>query len=99
MSNKGGSRPGAGRKSKVDEEKVNTLFLKALKSLYDKNTEDEAKESFIIDLAGTPRGKMFIAEHLFGKPKDVVEQINHNINREPTEAEAKAIAQALINEY
>ena len=78
--NKGGAREGAGRKTKADEQKVNTYFLNALKSLYSKESDDEAKVEFIKDkLLDSQRGQIFIAEHLFGKPKETVDQ-NVNIN-------------------
>jgi len=99
MAGKGGKRVGAGRKSKAEEQKVNTLFLNALKKLYKKDTDDKAKEAFIIDLSESPRGQMFIAEHLFGKPKEIAEIINHNLNREPTKEEAEAIAKGLLEKY
>jgi hypothetical protein len=67
MASKGGYREGSGRKPKADEEKANALFLRALKTIYGKYNDDDAKEAFIISLEATPRGKMFIAEHLFGK--------------------------------
>ena len=67
MASKGGYREGSGRKPKADEEKANALFLRALKTIYGKDNDDDAKEAFIISLEATPRGKMFIAEHLFGK--------------------------------
>jgi len=68
--NNGGHSPkGAGRPKKVDEEKVNALFLVALKRIHNKNEDDEAKVSFIEDLLTFYRGKMFVAEHIFGKPE------------------------------
>ena len=80
MAGKGGKREGAGRKPKADEEKVNNLFITALKELYKKDTEDEAKVSFIKNtLLESQRGQIFVAEHVFGKPKDIVET-THNIN-------------------
>jgi hypothetical protein len=76
----GGAREGAGRKTKADEEKVNTYFLTALKSLYSKENDDEAKVEFIKDkLLDSQRGQIFIAEHLFGKPKETIDQ-NVNIS-------------------
>lgn len=69
--NNGGARKGAGRPSKADEEKVNTIFLKALKELHKKDSDDEAKIAFVKDLYDSQRGQLFIAEHLFGKPKDI----------------------------
>jgi hypothetical protein len=73
MAGKGGARAGAGRKTKADEEKVNFLFVKALKLIYHKDEDDDAKISFIKELAESTRGQIFIAEHIFGKPKDIVD--------------------------
>jgi hypothetical protein len=76
----GGKRPGAGRKPKHDEEKVNNIFNKALMGLYDKDTEEEAKIAFVKEtLMTSQRGQIFIAEHVFGKAKETVDQ-NVNIN-------------------
>ena len=75
----GGARAGAGRKSVAHEQKVNEIFLSALKSINDVETDLEAKQHFAIDLLSFERGKMFVAEHLFGKPKETVET-NHTFN-------------------
>jgi hypothetical protein len=79
MAGKGGAIPGNGRKSKVDEEKVNTLFANALKTFYKVDTDVEAKEKLVHTLLESQRGQIFISEHLFGKPKETVET-THNIN-------------------
>jgi hypothetical protein len=80
MAGNGGARPNAGRKSKADEEKVNTIFLTALKQLYSTESDEEAKVKFVKDtLLESQRGQIFIAEHLFGKPKETIDQ-NVNIN-------------------
>lgn len=71
---KGGAREGAGRKPKADEEKVNTIFVNALKQLYGKELEVEAKIEFAKELLNSQRGQIFIAEHLFGKPKETIDQ-------------------------
>jgi hypothetical protein len=77
--NNGGHKT-AGRKPKVDELKVNTLFVNALKELYNTETDDEAKKTFVKNtLMDSQRGQIFIAEHIFGKPKETVET-THNIN-------------------
>jgi hypothetical protein len=69
-----------GRPPKVEEEKVNNIFIKALGELYNKETEDETKIAFVKDtLMQSQRGQLFIAEHIFGKPKDVIEA-THNVN-------------------
>ena len=79
MAGRGGKRENAGRKSVADEEKVNTLFVSALKQLFKKDKEDEAKIEFIKELAESQRGQIFIAEHVFGKPKETVDT-THTIN-------------------
>lgn len=76
MAGTGGARKGAGRKSKSDEEKVNNLFVSALKQIYKKNDDDDAKIDFIKELAESQRGQIFIAEHVFGKPKDTVDSVH-----------------------
>lgn len=78
--NNGGHKTNGGRKSKADEQKVNTLFVNALKQLYSEDNEESAKVKFIKDtLMDSQRGQLFIAEHLFGKPKDVSE-VDLNVN-------------------
>jgi hypothetical protein len=75
-----GGNKSAGRKPKVEEEKVNNLFVNALKELYRTDVEDEAKVRFIKDkLLESQRGQIFVAEHIFGKPKETIET-THNIN-------------------
>ncbi len=79
-SNKGGARVGAGRKPVADEKKVNNIFIQALKELYNKDTEEETKIAFVKNtLMESQRGQLFVAEHIFGKPKEIVET-THNIN-------------------
>jgi len=75
-----GNKLGKGRPKKADEEKVNIIFLNALKQLYKKDTDDEAKTSFVIELAGSQRGQLFIAEHLFGKPKEKIDVTTNGDN-------------------
>lgn len=75
-----GNKLGKGRPPKADEEKANNLFVSALKQLYNKETDDEAKIEFIRNtLLESQRGQLFIAEHIFGKPKETIEQ-THTIN-------------------
>jgi hypothetical protein len=75
----GGARPNAGRKSVAEEQKVNEIFLSALKGLKNVSTDEEAKVEFAKDLLSNQRGQIFIAEHLFGKPKETIDQ-NVSIN-------------------
>ena len=80
MAFKKGNKHGKGRPKKADEEKVNNLFVTALQRLYNKDTEDEAKITFIKDtLLDSQRGQIFVAEHIFGKPKEIIEQ-THNMS-------------------
>ncbi|MNX23726.1 hypothetical protein D3C86_537310 [compost metagenome] len=67
---RGGTREGAGRKPKADEEKTNSIFLAMIKDVKRVDTDDEAKQALAKELMGFDRGVMFIAEHLFGKPKE-----------------------------
>jgi hypothetical protein len=98
---KGGAREGAGRKPKVEEEKVNNLFSLALKELYDKETDDEAKIHFIKKvLLESQRGQLFVAEHVFGKAPQEIKQTNFNIEaKDLDDAEIKRIKEALDNAY
>ena len=74
-----GGHTTAGRKTKVEEAKVNTLFVQALKVLYKQDTDDANKINFIVDLLDSQRGQIFVAEHIFGKPKEIIET-THNLN-------------------
>lgn len=69
----GGKRQGAGRKTKAEEKKAKKLILRALKGIYNKEGDDDNTIEFLKDFAKESRGKQFIAEHLLGKPKEVVE--------------------------
>lgn len=73
--NKGTIGNKGGRPPKADEEKVNYLFCAAIKRIHKKDEDDEAKIEFIKELNKTARGQIFIAEHIFGKPKQIIDQI------------------------
>lgn len=68
-----GNKLGKGRPSKAEEEKSNRVFLNMLKSIHSVTTDDEAKQELAKTLYGFERGQMFIAEHIFGKPKEIKE--------------------------
>lgn len=69
-----GNKLGKGRPTKADEEKVNNLFSSALKELYSIDNDEHAKIKFIKDvLMDSQRGQIFIAEHIFGKPKETID--------------------------
>ena len=70
---RGGARKGAGRKHVAEERKANEIFLSAMKNVYNKDNDDDAKIGFAQELLESQRGQIFIAEHIFGKAKDIVE--------------------------
>lgn len=67
---KGGARRNAGRKTKVKEQTTMKLFSEALKELYGVKQDDTAKKRLIKELMQDAKGRMFVAEHLFGKPTE-----------------------------
>lgn len=98
---RGGARQGAGRKPVAEEQKVNSLFVQALKEMYNTETDDEAKKIFVKEtLMESQRGQLFIAEHIFGKAPQEIKQTNFNIEaKELTEEEIKKIKNTLENNY
>ena len=77
---RGGKREGAGRKPIAEELKVRDTFLKAIKEYYKKESCEEAQIQFIKDtLMESQRGQIFIAEHIFGKPEEKVNN-THSFN-------------------
>lgn len=75
----GGKRAGAGAKRKADIEKANEVFLSMIKSVRSVETDEEAKQELAKTLYSFERGQMFIAEHIFGKPKETIET-THSLN-------------------
>jgi septation ring formation regulator EzrA len=75
----GGARPNAGNKTKQDFEKTNTILLTAIKQIKNVETDEEARIELAKELYSSQRGQLFIAEHLFGKPKETIEA-THNVN-------------------
>lgn len=94
----GGARKGAGAKRKADIEKANEVFLSMIKSVHDVETDDEAKQELAKTLYSFERGQMFIAEHLFGKPKETIENINIDAGK-LTNEEIKKINDNLEQSY
>lgn len=89
----GGARKGAGRPSKIDE----LAFLEKLDNLI--NSDDAiTKLGDLIKEDNFPALKLYM-EYRFGKPKETVENINHNIEHDVTEAEAKEIMKAINGKY
>lgn len=70
---RGGARPNAGRKTKADEEKTNNIFLTMIKEVRSVETDDDARKELAKELFMFERGCMFIAEHIFGKPKEKID--------------------------
>lgn len=100
MAGTGGKRKGAGRKTKAEELQANTVMLNALKVIYGSDEDEKTKHIFIKDLYETERGKMFIAEHLFGKAPQEVKNTNLNIDAsDMTPEEIKEISEELENAY
>ena len=73
MAGTGGARPGAGRKTVADEQKSNAIFLDAIKQLKSVDTDDDARVELAKELMTFDRGKIFISEHIFGKPKETID--------------------------
>ena len=77
--NHGGARKGAGRPTKNNEDKQNSLFLKAIKKITNEENDDDAQVQYIVELAESERGRIWIADKYFGKPEA---KVNHNNNGE-----------------
>jgi len=74
-----GHKLAKGRTPKAEEEKTNYFILKAIKNIKSVSTDEEARIELIKELFTFDRGKIFIAEHLLGKPKETIDN-NVNIN-------------------
>jgi len=94
----GGARKGAGAKRKADIEKANEVFLSMIKSVHSVDTDEEAKQELAKTLYSFERGKMFIAEHIFGKPKETIENINIDAGK-LTDEEIKKINDNIERTY
>lgn len=98
MAGTGGKREGAGAKRKADIEKANEVFLSMIKSVHSVETDDEAKQELAKTLYSFERGQMFIAEHIFGKPKETIENINIDAGK-LTDEEIKKINDNIERTY
>jgi hypothetical protein len=94
----GGARKGAGAKKKADIEKSNEIFLAMIKLVKDVETDEDAKLELAKTLYSFERGQMFIAEHIFGKPKETIENINIDAGK-LTDEEIKKINGNLEQSY
>jgi len=96
MAGKGGARPGAGRKSKAEEEKIRDLMkpysLDAVQCLANIVVDEKARNSDKISAA------KLIIEYTYGKPKETVENINIDAGK-LTPEEVKEINKTLNESY
>ena len=76
---KKGEDRGAGRKPKRDEEKQKVIFESALKRITGEEETDESKIAFLEMFAEEKEGKKFIAEHVFGKAPQEINQNNTEV--------------------
>lgn len=72
---RGGRRKGSGRPTKAQKEQSNFIFATALSQIYKTDNDFDTKVEFVKELVRTQRGKMYVAEMLWGKPKDVVHKV------------------------
>jgi hypothetical protein len=72
----GGARANAGAPRKSETEQSNLIFITALKEIKKRSRCVEMLEKEFAKELLTFEREMFIAEHLFGKPVQVVEQTN-----------------------
>ena len=70
----GGARANAGAPRKAEVEQSNAIFLTAIKEAKNVDNDLDARKEFAKELLTFERGKMFIAEHLFGKPDQNINQ-------------------------
>lgn len=68
----GGARSGSGRKPRAEEQRIQSLAIKALISKY--GSEEKALESLLE--SNEPSLKKFVYEHAFGKPREKVDMDN-----------------------
>ena len=96
----GGARKGAGAPTKAEQVKSNTIFISAIKEVNNIDSDDEARIHFAKDLLTFERGKMFIAEHLYGKAPQEINQTNFNLEvKDLDEEEIKRIKDSLDKNY
>ena len=73
----GGKRMNSGAPKKAEVVQTNLILLEAIKETKNIDNDFEARKAFAKELLTFERGKMFIAEHLFGKP---VQTIDNNVS-------------------
>lgn len=89
----GGHRENAGRKPKTEE----LLLVSKLDTII--SSDDAIKKlKQLIEDGNFPALKLYM-EYRFGKPKETVENINHNFNEELTDEDIKRISKILKEKY
>ncbi len=71
--NNGGHKTNGGRHKIADEQKTNAIFISAIKQVKNVETDEEARIELAKDLLTFERGKIFISEHIFGKPTETID--------------------------
>jgi len=89
----GGFRKGSGRKSKIEE----IHFIEKLDNIID-NNEAINKLKELIYNKNFNAIKLYL-EYRYGKPKETIENINHNLNHELTKEDAHIINDILEEKY
>ena len=69
-----------------------------IKEVKNVESDEEARIELAKELFSFERGCMFIAEHVFGKPKEIIENINIDAGK-LTEEEIKKISSNLEQSY
>ena len=69
-----------------------------VKEVHNVETDEQAKLEIAKTLYSFERGQMFIAEHIFGKPKEVIENINIDAGK-LTDEEIKLINDNIERTY
>ena len=87
--------------TKAESEKANEIFVKALKEIFEVDNDNEAKVKFIKEtLLESQRGQLFVAEHIFGKAPQEINQLNYNVDeKDLDEAEIKRIRYVIESKF
>jgi len=72
---RGGKRPGSGRKKLGQNEHTTSLILNAIRQIKsnDELTDEQTKIELIKEVAGVKGGMLYLAQMVFGKPKEKLE--------------------------
>tara|TARA_R110000851_G_scaffold263167_1_gene415683 strand:+ start:749 stop:1042 length:294 start_codon:yes stop_codon:yes gene_type:complete len=90
--NNGGNKS-AGRKPKIDELK----FVEKLDNII--NSDEAIKKLLQLIKDSNFNALKLYLEYRFGKPKETIENINHNFNQDMTKEDIKKISDSLEKKY